>query len=91
MARPMETRLLCFLRDLKITSAPRGLAGLFQKTRDVEESSTARIFLNEGFATWIAYILMETSAENQQTFTGKAGYRDLIADLEKTSPDHRKS
>ncbi|KAK5245247.1 hypothetical protein LTS06_009299 [Exophiala xenobiotica] len=85
-------RVAVFLERLEdYERAPRGLPGLLQKTRDAEESSTGKIFLNESFVTWFAYILVKTSAENQQTFTGKAGYRDLIADLEKTSLVHRKS
>merc|ERR1712093_700225 len=51
--------------------------------------ATARIFLDAGFAAWLAYFLARNAANAQYHLPGKAAYIRLIANLEEESTVHR--
>jgi len=57
--------------------------------QSTEGKATARIFLDAGFAAWLAYFLARNAANAQYHLPGKAAYIRLIANLEEESTVHR--
>lgn len=70
---------------------PRGWHKSLTDAQSAPKDSDDEIFLTEGPATWLAYVLVKNSAENSMTFHGKADFRRVLADLLRSSIQDRRT
>lgn len=74
-----------------LESSPEGLLEAWQLAQQSELNSTARIFLDRGQITWLAYHLSKEAAYQPTHFDGQINLRRKISDLDEKSLAYRKS
>ncbi|KAL6405581.1 putative serine threonine protein kinase [Ilyonectria robusta] len=67
--------------------APGSWQESWEALQQAHESSTAKIFANQGFHAWFAYFLTKNGADIQFRFRGKAACNRVIARLDTEPPN----